>query len=116
VPGSGKLIGRAWFLLNNDLWYLRCSAPAWRQSQFLFHVSTAAAKAERRYSCERAPAKKKITYRLPEFGDRFPSPDEVRRIWGSLMLKVGGLLLLGFEVLAVGVPDPEVVPEGAMVV
>jgi hypothetical protein len=56
-----------------------------------------------------------VTYRLPEFGDRFPSPDDVRRIWGSLMLRVGGLLLLGFEVRAVGVPDPEVTPEGAMV-
>jgi hypothetical protein len=31
------------------------------------------------------------------------------------MLRVGGLLLFGFEALAVGVPDPNVTPEGAMV-
>jgi hypothetical protein len=58
-----------------------------------------------------------MTYRLPEVGERFPSPDDVRRNWGSAMLRVGGLELFGLEDLAdVGVPDPYAgAEEGAMV-
>jgi hypothetical protein len=65
-------------------------------------------------------ALQKVISTHKEFGERLlpPSPDDVRLIWGSLIVMVGGLWLAGFddEGLVVGVPDCNVPPEeGAMV-
>lgn len=55
----------------------------------------------------------RITYRLPVFGERFPSDESLRRTADSCM--EGGLrLLVAFDLL-VGVPEDIVLPVGAIV-
>lgn len=54
-----------------------------------------------------------MTYLFPEIGDRFPS-EVVLRNCGSCM--VGGLWLLVLLEFLAGVPEPNVLLDGAMVV
>jgi hypothetical protein len=79
VPWCGELIWRAGFLLDDDLWNWGSGSARAEKSAFVFAM-VSAMRAERTILFPMDGRGKGITYRLPEFGDRFPSPDDVLRI------------------------------------